>query len=89
MRRVHRRPRQPGPRQRTREEGVAHGTAPPRGGLPWSREPGTEAGSYLRIIDSCITQLKAEGPSRTCNESKEEEEPGGPHRSGGKRQDGT
>ena len=23
---------------------------------------------------SCITQLKAEGPSRTCNESKEEEE---------------
>jgi len=31
---------------------------------------GTEAGSYL---DSCITQLKAQGPSRTCNESKEEE----------------
>ena len=24
--------------------------------------------------DSCITQLKAQGPSRTCNESKEEEE---------------
>jgi len=22
--------------------------------------------------DSCITQLKAQGPSRTCNESKEE-----------------
>jgi len=35
---------------------------------------GTEAGSYLRIIDSCITQLKAQGPSRTCNESNEEEE---------------
>ena len=35
---------------------------------------GTEAGSYLRRIDSCITQLKAQGPSRTCNESKEEEE---------------
>ena len=34
---------------------------------------GTEAGSYLRLIDSCITQLKAQGPSRTCNESKEEE----------------
>jgi len=34
----------------------------------------TEAGSYLRLIDSCITQLKAQGPSRTCNESKEEEE---------------
>ena len=35
---------------------------------------GTEAGSYLRLVDSCITQLKAQGPSRTCNESKEEEE---------------
>jgi len=35
---------------------------------------GTEAGSYLRLIDFCITQLKAQGPSRTCNESKEEEE---------------
>ena len=31
-----------------------------------------EAGSYLRLIDSCITQLKAQGPSRFCNESKEE-----------------
>ena len=30
--------------------------------------------SGLRLIDSCITQLKAQGPSRTCNESKEEEE---------------
>jgi len=38
---------------------------------------GTEAGSYLRLIDSWITQLKAQGPSRTCNESKEEEEEGG------------
>ena len=27
----------------------------------------------MRLIDSCITQLKAQGPSRTCNESKEEE----------------
>ena len=35
---------------------------------------GSEAGSYLRRIDSCITQLKAQGPSRTCNESKEERE---------------
>ena len=34
---------------------------------------GTEAGSYLRLIDSCITQPKAQGPSRTCNESNEEE----------------
>ena len=35
---------------------------------------GSEAGSYLRLIDSSITQLKAQGPSSTCNESKEEEE---------------
>ena len=35
---------------------------------------GSEAGSYLRLIASCITQLKAQRPSRTCNESKEEEE---------------
>ena len=33
---------------------------------------GSEAGSYLRLIDSCITKLKAQGPSRSCNESKEE-----------------
>jgi len=33
-----------------------------------------EAGSYLRLIDSCITQLKAQGPFRICNESREEEE---------------
>ena len=33
-----------------------------------------DMGSYLRLIDFCITQLKAQGPSRTCNESKEEEE---------------
>ena len=38
---------------------------------------GTEAGSYLRLIDSCITQLKAQGSSRTCNECKEEEEKAG------------
>ena len=36
-------------------------------------------GLYLWPIDSCITQLKAQGPSRTCNESKEEEEA---HRAG-------
>jgi len=35
---------------------------------------GIEAGSYLRLIDSCTTQLKSQGPSRTCTESKEEEE---------------
>jgi len=28
----------------------------------------------LRLVDSCITHLKAQGPSRTCNESKKEEE---------------
>ena len=32
-----------------------------------------EAGSYLRLIDSCITQLEAQGPRRTCDESKTEE----------------
>jgi len=32
----------------------------------------SEVGSYLRLMDSCISQLKAQGPSRTCNESKEE-----------------
>ena len=31
-------------------------------------------GTFMRRIDSCITQLKAQGPSRTCTESKEEEE---------------
>ena len=35
---------------------------------------GSEAGSYLRLIDSCITQFKAQGPPRACSESKEEEE---------------
>ena len=35
-----------------------------------------EWSGYLRLIDSCITQLKAQGPSRTCNESKEEEKKG-------------
>jgi len=30
----------------------------------------------VRLIDSCITQLKAQGPSRTCSESKEEGEKG-------------
>ena len=35
---------------------------------------GSGAGSYLRLTDFCSTQLKAQGPSRTCNESKAEEE---------------
>ena len=33
---------------------------------------GSEAGSYLRLTDCCITQLKAQGPSRTCDESTAE-----------------
>jgi hypothetical protein len=33
-----------------------------------------EGGSYLRLIDSGITQLKAQGLSRNCNENREEEE---------------
>ena len=28
----------------------------------------------MRLIDCCITLLKAQGPFRTCNESKEEED---------------
>jgi len=38
------------------------------------QECSSEAGSYLRLIDSCITQLQTQGPSRTCIESKEKEE---------------
>ena len=37
---------------------------------------GSEEGSYLRLTDSCTTQLKAQGLFRTCNESKEQEEAG-------------
>ena len=33
----------------------------------------TNRGSHSRLIASCITQLEAQGPSTTCNESKEEE----------------
>ena len=33
-----------------------------------------EAGSYLRLIESCITQLEAQGPSRTCTESEEKKQ---------------
>ena len=39
----------------------------------WLRCGADGQGSYLRCIDSCITQLKAQGPSRTCNESEEAE----------------
>ena len=43
-------------------------------GVHLSRSHISEADSYLRLIDSCITQLKAQRPSRTCNKCKEEEE---------------
>ena len=33
---------------------------------------GEQMDAYLRRTDSCITQLKAQGPSRTCNDSREE-----------------
>ena len=33
-------------------------------------EVGSLTKAYLKFVDSCITQLKAQGPSRTCNESK-------------------
>jgi hypothetical protein len=42
------------------------------------RLSGSEAGAYLRLINSCITQVKAQGPCRTCNASEEEEEAGIP-----------
>ena len=35
---------------------------------------GSEAGSFLRRMDSCITQLEVQGPSRTCYDGKEDEE---------------
>ena len=40
-----------------------------------SRESGC-CGYRGGLVDSCITQLKAQGPSRACNESKEEEKKG-------------
>ena len=53
------------------------GSASPLGGVRGFHKEmccGNEAGSYLRLIDSCFTQIKAQGPSRTCHESKDEEE---------------
>ena len=41
---------------------------PPGGG--WLRT--TPMMGCNRLIDSCITQLKAQGPSRTCDESKKD-----------------
>ena len=39
----------------------------------WSNGAGL-AGSCVRPKDSCITQLKAQGTSKTCNESQKKEE---------------
>ena len=56
----------------------------------WTRHQ-RHACRAARLIDSCITQLKAQGPSRTCEESNEADlergeavgeghrEPGGAH----------
>ena len=33
----------------------------------------SEAGPRLKLKDSCISQLKVQGPSGTCNESQEDE----------------
>jgi len=43
-----------------------------RGDTHSSAERGST--QYVACIDSCNTQLKAQGPSRTCDESKEEED---------------
>ena len=57
-----------GERQWYRMGRVLHGPPSLRGGMqPAAEWPGTTSAS-------CITQLKAQGPSRTCNASKEEEE---------------
>ena len=42
------------------------------GHAPWCLRLPCGRFRSVRLIDSCITQLKAQGPSRTCNESKEE-----------------
>ena len=41
-------------------------------GVMGFRVSSSESGSYLRLIVSRSTQLKAQGPSRTFNEFKEE-----------------
>ena len=70
------RPPTSGPR-RPRLAGPPGGGAEARVSVNYFTEmcSGSEAGSHFRRIDSCITQLTAQGPSsRTCNESKEEAE---------------
>ena len=55
------------------EEVLLRLRTPPRTSR-WSGIAEHEADSYMRLTDSCITQLKSQRPSRTCNESKEEED---------------
>jgi len=44
------------------------------GANPLASNETSAAECVFERIDSCITQLEAQGPSRTCNESQEEEE---------------
>ena len=53
---------------------ISRGMSPGARSVRFGEQRRRGAGSYLRLIDSYITQCKAQGPSRTCNESKEEEE---------------
>ena len=65
-----------------KERGRTRGSraAPRAGGVPLaSAPPGTTPAFKSRLVtfvDSCITQLQAQGPSRTCNERKKQEEEG-------------
>ena len=53
-------------------EGTCHG---PREQGPISRICcNNKAGSYLRLIESCIIQRRAQRPYRICNNSEKEEE---------------
>ena len=51
--------------------------------IPNSMCSGPEAGSYFRLIDSCITQLNAQGLSRNCdtNQKREKNSRGDPRQS--------
>jgi len=60
--------------ERSLEREVEEFEVPPQNNHCREMCSGSEAGSYLKLIDSCITQLKAQGHSRTCNEGEEEEE---------------
>jgi len=62
------------PQVRTwKSEGWAFSPFSANKGRASSRCSGSETGSFLRLTDYYITKLKAQGPSRTCNESTEEQ----------------